>query len=70
MTVMPGYVATRMTDGMDLPPKLTARPEDVAAAIEKAVRRRRDVLYVKPIWALVMMVIRNIPEKIFKAMRI
>ncbi|MBT5109365.1 MAG: short-chain dehydrogenase, partial [Rhodospirillaceae bacterium] len=35
MTVMPGYVATRMTDGMDLPPKLTARPEDVAAAIEK-----------------------------------
>lgn len=70
MTVIPGYVATKMTAHMDLPPSLTAQPEEVAAALEKAVRRKRNVLYVKPIWALVMMVIRNIPERIFKAMKI
>ena len=59
-----------MTAHMDLPPSLTAQPEEIAAALEKAVRRKRNVLYVKPIWALVMMVIRNIPERIFKAMKI
>ncbi|MEO3427499.1 SDR family oxidoreductase [Pelagibius sp. CAU 1746] len=70
VTVLPGFVATRMTDGMDLPKRLTATPEAVATAVEAALRRRRDVVYVKPVWALVMMAIRTIPEGIFKGMRI
>ncbi|WP_375687378.1 SDR family oxidoreductase [Pseudooceanicola sp. LIPI14-2-Ac024] len=70
VTVKPGFVATRMTDGMDLPEKLTAEPEAVAQAILKAVRRRRNVIYVKPVWWLVMTVIGAIPEGVFKRMRI
>jgi len=30
LTVKPGFVATKMTEGMDLPEKLTAQPEEVA----------------------------------------
>lgn len=70
VTVKPGFVATRMTDGMDLPEKLTAQPEEVAAAIVKAVAKRRDVVYVKPVWWVVMTVICAIPERVFKRMRI
>lgn len=70
LTVLPGFVRTRMTEGMKLPPRLTASPEQVAEAIFKAVCKKRDVLYVKPIWRLIMLIIRSIPEKIFKKTRI
>lgn len=70
VTVLPGFVATRMTEGMDLPARLTAAPEEVAKAIARAVERRRDVIYVRPIWRLIMTVIRAIPERIFKKMKI
>lgn len=70
LTVKPGFVATRMVAGLDLPAKLTADPDELAAAIEKAVTRKSNVIYVKPIWRLVMLVIRLIPESIFKNLRI
>jgi decaprenylphospho-beta-D-erythro-pentofuranosid-2-ulose 2-reductase len=66
ITVLPGFVATRMTEGMDLPPRLTATPEEVAEALWRAVTGRRDVVYVKPVWRLVMAIIRALPEPLFK----
>lgn len=66
LTVLPGFVRTRMTAGMDLPPRLTAEPAQVADAIYKAATKGRDVIYVKPVWRLVMSVIRAIPERVFK----
>ena len=69
-TISPGFIATRMTAGMDLPEKLTASPEEVAEAILAAQEKRRDVVYVRPIWRLVMMVIRSIPEPVFKRLKI
>lgn len=70
VTVLPGFVATQMTEGMDLPAKLTAEPNEVADAIARAVERKKDVIYVRPIWRLIMLIIRNIPERIFKEMKI
>ncbi|MDH3262781.1 MAG: SDR family NAD(P)-dependent oxidoreductase, partial [Paracoccaceae bacterium] len=70
LTVLPGFVATKMTEGHDLPPKLTATPQEIAEAVARALDRRRNVIYVKPVWALVMLIIRNIPEPIFKRTRI
>ncbi|OWU85754.1 short-chain dehydrogenase [Oceanicola sp. 22II-s10i] len=70
VTVKPGFVATSMTEGMDLPPKLTARPEEVGQAVLSAVRKRRNVIYVRPIWRVVMTVICAIPEAVFKKMSI
>jgi short-subunit dehydrogenase len=66
VTVKPGFVATRMTEGMDLPAKLTASPEELGRAVLGAVRRRRGVIYVKPVWWLVMRIIRALPEAVFK----
>lgn len=70
ITVLPGFVATRMTEGMDLPARLTADPDDVAKAIERAVAKRRNVIYVRPVWRIIMAIIRTIPEAIFKRLKL
>jgi short-subunit dehydrogenase len=70
VTVLPGFVSTQMTEGMDLPARLTAEPREVADAITRAVARKKDVIYVRAIWRLIMLIIRNIPERIFKRMKI
>jgi short-subunit dehydrogenase len=69
ITVKPGFVRTRMTDGMKLPALLTAAPEEVAAAIGKAERRRRDIVYVRRLWRPIMAIVRALPEPIFKRTR-
>ncbi len=66
VTVLPGFVATAMTEGLDLPEKLTAEPSEVGEAIVKAVRKSRNIIYVRPVWWLIMAIIRSIPEAIFK----
>lgn len=70
MTVLPGFVATQMTEGMDLPAKVTAQPNEVADAIARAVERKKDVIYVLSVWRLIMFIIRNIPERVFKGAKI
>jgi decaprenylphospho-beta-D-erythro-pentofuranosid-2-ulose 2-reductase len=70
VTVLPGFVATRMTEGMNLPAALTARPEEVGDAILSAISKRRNVVYVRRIWRLVMLIIRMIPEPLFKRLSI
>ncbi|MDE0178718.1 MAG: SDR family oxidoreductase [Gammaproteobacteria bacterium] len=66
VTVKPGYVRTRMTDHLELPALLTAEPEDVAEAIARAIRKRRDVVFVGRLWRPVAFVVRAMPESIFK----
>ena len=66
MTVKPGFVRTRMTAGMKLPGALTAQPAEVGLAVADAWRKKRDVIYVRPAWRLIMAVIRSIPEAVFK----
>ena len=70
VTVKPGFVRTRMTDGMDLPAPLTATPQEVAAAVVQAIRRRRDLVYVRRVWRTIMFLLRAIPESVFKRMRL
>jgi len=66
ITVKPGYVATRLTAGMNLPKALTAQPGEVAQAVLDAELKGRDVIYVRPVWRLVMAIICALPERIFK----
>lgn len=70
VTVLPGFVATRMTEGMNLPQKLTAQPEEVASAIVRAIVKKTNILYTKPIWRLIMLVITSIPEPLFKKLKL
>lgn len=66
VTVKPGFVATAMTDGMDLPARLVAQPAEVATAVRRAVAKGQNVIYVRPIWRVIMGIICALPEPIFK----
>ncbi|MCF7518712.1 MULTISPECIES: SDR family oxidoreductase [unclassified Pseudoalteromonas] len=70
LTVKPGFVATKMTEGMDLPKKLTATPEEVASDIFSAQQKGKNSIYTKWIWKYIMLVIKLIPEWKFKGMSI
>ncbi|MCK1587167.1 SDR family oxidoreductase [Bradyrhizobium sp. 169] len=66
MTVKPGPARTKMTEHMKLPPLVTATPAEVGEAILIGLNRRKDVIYVRSIWFFVMLIIRLMPERIFK----
>ena len=70
LTVKPGFMATKMTEGLPLNPKLTATPKQAADCIYKAYKSKKDIVYVLPIWFLIMTVIKNIPEFIFKKLKL
>lgn len=70
LTVKPGFMKTKMTEGLPLNPKLTATPQQAADCIYKAYKNKKDVAYILPIWALIMLIIRNIPEFIFKKLKL
>lgn len=70
MTVKPGFMATKMTEGLPLNPKLTATPKQAADCIFKAYKKQKNVVYVLPVWGIIMMIIRNIPEFIFKKLKL
>ena len=70
ITVKPGFVNTKMTEGMGLPPLLTAQPEEIAETIYKSWKNKEDVVYTKWFWRWIMLAIRNIPERLFKKMEL
>ncbi len=69
MTVKPGFVDTGMTWGLE-GMFLVASPEEVAASLHKAVIKKRNVIYVPFFWRYIMLIIRTIPEFIFKKLSI
>jgi len=66
MTVLPGFVDTKMTEHLTLPKPLTAKPEEVGDAVYNGVARKKNVIYVKWFWKYIMKIITNIPEPMFK----
>lgn len=65
LTVKPGFVDTPMTAHLDRSGLLWAQPEQIAASIDKAVRRRRRELYAPWFWRPIMLIIRAVPRRIF-----
>ncbi len=70
LTVKPGFMATKMTEGLPLNPKLTATSKQAAECIYKAFKKQKNITYVLPIWGVIMLIIRNIPEFIFKKLKL
>lgn len=68
--VRPGFVRTPMTAHLKLPEFLLAEPAQVAKDIYKSQQRCQDLLYTPWFWYWIMLIIRNIPEFIFKRMKI
>ena len=63
--VRPGFVRTRMTDGLE-PAPLSATPEQVAAVVVGAVRTRRELVWAPAQLRLVMSVLRHLPRAVFR----
>lgn len=66
VTIKPGFVDTPMTADFDKGGPLWATPDKVAAGIVRAMDRRRDEVYLPWFWRYIMLIIRHIPERIFK----
>ncbi len=69
LTIKPGFVDTPMTASFKKGP-LWASPDAIAKGIEQAIRKKKDEVYLPGWWGLIMVVIRKIPESIFKKMRL
>jgi decaprenylphospho-beta-D-erythro-pentofuranosid-2-ulose 2-reductase len=70
VTVKPGFVYTKMTEHLKLPTSMTTTPEKVAAAVYLAFKNNKNIIYVKGLWRPVMLIIRSIPESIFKKLKL
>lgn len=69
MTVIPGFMDTEMTADIQTPKPLTAQPAQAANIIYKAYKNKRNIVYVTFVWWGIMMIVRNIPEFIFKKLK-
>lgn len=70
LTIKPGFVDTPMTAGIANKGALWAQPDTIAAGIVKAIDRRRNVIYLPWFWRWIMLVIRHIPEPVFKKLKL
>jgi len=70
MDIKPGFVDTPMTQGLPLPAALVAKPEQVAQCILKGIERKVAILYAPGFWALIMLIIRSIPQPVFKRLNL
>jgi decaprenylphospho-beta-D-erythro-pentofuranosid-2-ulose 2-reductase len=69
LTVKPGFVDTAMTFG--LPGMfLVASPTNVGKSIFKALKRKRNEVYVPGFWRGIMGIIKWVPEFIFKRLKL
>jgi decaprenylphospho-beta-D-erythro-pentofuranosid-2-ulose 2-reductase len=68
ITVIPGYIDTRMTKGLNLPSILTSSPKILTYKIFR--KMSHSVIYCSRRWYVIMLLIRLIPESIFKKLNI
>lgn len=68
--VKPGPTATPMTAAHDIRGPLMVPPEKVAQDIAKGVSRNKPVIYTPGIWRWIMMIIRQIPNRIFDRLKL
>lgn len=68
LTIKPGFVDTPMT-AQFAKSALWSTPDAVARSIDRAIEKRRDVIYTPWFWFGIMCLIRLIPERIFKTLR-
>jgi short-subunit dehydrogenase len=68
LTVKPGFVDTAMTWG--LPGMfLVASPQKVAADVYEAVKKGKSEIYTPFFWRYIMLIIKSVPEVVFKRMK-
>lgn len=69
LTIKPGFIDTPMT--ADLPKNpLYVSAREVGQGVYAAIQKGRDVAYVPWYWRVIMLVIKSIPESVFKRLRL
>jgi hypothetical protein len=68
--IKPGFVDTPMTAGFDKKGFLWAQPAAIGKLIVHATARGADEVYAPAFWAPIMMVIKAIPERAFKRLKL
>jgi decaprenylphospho-beta-D-erythro-pentofuranosid-2-ulose 2-reductase len=69
LVVRPGFVRSRMTEGLEAAP-LSTTPEAVAEAVRRALVERRDVVWVPSALRWVMSGLRHVPAPLFRRLPI
>lgn len=69
ITVNPGFIKSKMTEKIETPKLLTATPKQVALAIVRSIEKNQDVVYTLWLWRWIMLIIKLIPEFIFKRLK-
>jgi len=68
LVVRPGFVRTRMTTGMAVPP-LSTGADQVGDAVARALRQGRDLIWVPAALRWVMIVLRHLPRAAFRRLK-
>jgi decaprenylphospho-beta-D-erythro-pentofuranosid-2-ulose 2-reductase len=63
--VRPGFVKTKMTEGMS-PAPLAVTADEVAEVVAGAIRNRRELVWAPPPLRAVMSALRHLPRPIFR----
>jgi len=66
LTIKPGFVDSPMTIHIAQKGFLWATPETVSKGIVKAIDRKKDVVYLPWFWWWIILIVRHLPERIFK----
>lgn len=68
LTVLPGFVKTKMIDHIDTPSIITSKPETIATLIYKNFYKSK-IVYPYP-WQIILFIVKLIPENIFKKLNL
>lgn len=66
VTIKPGFVDTPMTEGFDKSGILWTKPEKISKGLVNAMESGKSCVYLPGFWRWIMLLIRCIPEGLFK----
>jgi decaprenylphospho-beta-D-erythro-pentofuranosid-2-ulose 2-reductase len=69
LVVRPGFVKSKMTDGLEAAP-MSVTPDEVAEAVVGALKAHHDVIWVPPAMRAVMSGLRHVPRPLFRKLPI
>ena len=67
-TIIPGYMSTKPFRELNQKPLslLITNPRKVATIVKKSINNKKEIVYINNFWRVIMLIIKFIPEKIFK----
>ena len=70
ITILPGFVKTKMTKGLNLPKFLTNSSESIGEVIYESVVSQKNIVYPSFVWKMIAIIIHFLPESIFKRLNL